>query len=185
LTVSPASLTFTTSNWNVPQTLTVTAIDDAIAQGTRIQTITNAASSADPGYNGIGIASVNVTITDNVSSFNEWTGGGVPITPQLLEKYAVGGALNPAGSSEQAVSRISGSNFTLTAIARINDPFLTVVGQTSTDLITWSNLVNNPSGTPSSNQAGAPSGCKRLDFTTPVAADLRKFLRLKITNSSP
>ena len=185
LTVSPASLTFTTSNWNVPQTLTVTAIDDAIAQGTRIQTITNAASSADPGYNGIGIAIVNVTITDNVSSFNEWTGGGVPITPQLLEKYAVGGALNPAGSSEQAVSRISGSNFTLTAIARINDPFLTVVGQTSTDLITWSNLVNNPSGTPSSNQAGAPSGCKRLDFTTPVAADLRKFLRLKITNSSP
>ena len=185
LTVSPASLTFTASNWNVPQTVTVTAIYDSVAQGTRIQTITNAASSADPGYNGLGVASVNVTITDNVSSFNVWTGGGMPITPQLLEKYAVGGALSPAGSSQQPVAGFSGPNFTLTAIVRINDPFLTVVGQSSTDLITWTDLVNNPSGTPSASQAGVASECKRLDFTISIGADLRKFLRLKITDSSP
>jgi hypothetical protein len=110
----------------------------------------------------------------------------VPITPQLLEKYAVGGALNPAGSSEQPVAGFAGPNFTLTAIVRINDPFLTVVGQSSTtDLISWINLVNNPSGTPSANQAGAPTGCKRLDFTIPISADLKKFLRLKITDSAP
>ena len=109
----------------------------------------------------------------------------MPITPQLLEKYAVGGALNPTGSSEQPVPSFSDPNFTLTAIARINDPFLKVVGQSSTDLITWTDLANNPSGTQSFSQAGAPSGCKRLDFTIPIDADSKKFLRLKITDPSP
>jgi len=145
----------------------------------------------DPVYNGTTGDYVEVSAMTStapgvtVTSFNEWTGGGVPITPQLLEKYAVGGALNPAGSSEQAVPGLSGPNFTLTAIVRINDPFLAVVGQSSTDLITWTDLVNNPSGMPSASQAGVAYGCKRLDFTIPIGADLRKFLRLKITDSSP
>ncbi|MEI7864823.1 MAG: hypothetical protein WCI38_05575 [Chthoniobacterales bacterium] len=185
LTVSPANLTFTTLDWNVPQTVTVTAIDDTVAQGTRIQTITNAASSADPGYNGLGVASVNVTITDNVSSFNEWTGGGTLMTSQLLEKYAVGGAASPAGSSEQFAAGFSGTSFTLTAIVRTNDPLLTLVGQSSTDLMTWSNLATNPFGTPSASQTNVPFGCNRRDFTIPIDLDVKKFLRLKITGFSP
>ena len=32
-TVSPASLTFTTANWNVAQTVTVTGVDDALVDG--------------------------------------------------------------------------------------------------------------------------------------------------------
>ena len=32
-TVSPASLTFTTANWSSAQTVTVTGVDDAIADG--------------------------------------------------------------------------------------------------------------------------------------------------------
>ena len=185
LTVSPANLTFTTLDWNVPQTVTVTAIDDTVAQGTRIQTITNAASSADPGYNGLGVASVNVTITDNVSSFNEWTGGGTLMTSQLLEKYAVGGAASPAGSSEQFAAGFSGTSFTLTAIVRTNDPLHTLVGQSSTDLMTWSNLATNPFGTPSASQTNVPFGCNRRDFTIPIDLDVKKFLRLKITGFSP
>ncbi|MBJ7326406.1 MAG: hypothetical protein JHC52_03570 [Chthoniobacterales bacterium] len=185
LAVFPASLTFTTSDWNVPQTVTVTAIDDAVAQGTRIQTITHAASSADPGYNGLGVASVNVTITDNVSSFNEWTGGGTLMTSQLLEKYAVGGAASPAGSSEQFAAGFSGTSFTLTAIVRTNDPLLTLVGQSSTDLMTWTNMATNPFGTPSASQTNVPFGCNRRDFTIPIDLDVKKFLRLKITGFSP
>jgi hypothetical protein len=185
LTVSPPSLTFTISNWSTPQTVTVTAVNDAVAEGTHSGTITHAAASTDPGYNGIAIAAVTATITDDVSSFNEWTGGGVLMTPGLLTKYAVGGAASPAGFSEQSAAGFLDANFALTAIVRTNDPLLTVVGQSSTDLITWTDLVNNPLGTPSFSQADAPSGCKRLDFTIPIGEDLKKFLRLKITAPSP
>jgi hypothetical protein len=185
LTVSPPSLIFTISNWSTSQTVTVTAVNDAVAEGTHSGTITHAAASTDPGYSGIAIAAVTATITDDVSSFNEWTGGEVPMTPGLLTKYAVGGATNPAGSGEALSSTLAGSSFILTAVVRTNDPSLSVVGQSSTDLITWTDLVNNPSGTQSSSQDGEPSGCKRLDFTIPISEDLKKFLRLKITAPSP
>ena len=66
LTVSPPNLTFTISNWSTPQTVTVTAVNDAVAEGTHSGTITHAAASTDPGYNGIAIASVTAAITDDV-----------------------------------------------------------------------------------------------------------------------
>jgi len=185
LTVSPPSLIFTISNWSTPQTVTVTALNDAVAEGTHSGTVTHAAASSDPGYNGIAITTVTASITDDVSSFNEWTGGEVPMTPGLLTKYAVGGAASPAGFSEQSAAGFSGANFTLAAIIRTNDPFLAVVGQSSTNLITWTDLVNDPSGTPSASQAGVPFGCNRRDFTIPIDVDVKKFLRLKITNGAP
>jgi len=185
LTVSPPNLTFTISNWSTPQTVTVTAVNDAVAEGTHNGTITHAAASTDPGYSGIDITAVTATITDDVSSFNEWTGGGVPITPGLLTKYAVGGAPSPAGFSEQPAVGFSDANFALSAIVRTNDPLLTVIGQSSTDLITWIDLVKDPSGTPSASQAGVPFGCNRRDFTIPIDVDVKKFLRLEITAPSP
>jgi len=65
LTVSPRTLTFTPANWNVPQTVTVTAVDDALAEGTHTGTIQHTVSSADSNYNGLAISPVTVTITDN------------------------------------------------------------------------------------------------------------------------
>ena len=60
LTVSPASLTFTTSNWNQAQTVTVSAAQDADeTDGTA--TITHTATSSDSGFNGLAIASVTAT----------------------------------------------------------------------------------------------------------------------------
>lgn len=71
-TTSPTSVIFTTTNWNTPQTVTVTAVDDNIAEGLHTQTITQTVSSSDTNYNGISIPSVTASITDNDS--------GVPIT---------------------------------------------------------------------------------------------------------
>jgi hypothetical protein len=52
-TVSPAQLTFTAANWNVPQTVTVTGVDDAIVDGTQTYTIvTGVLTSADARYAG-------------------------------------------------------------------------------------------------------------------------------------
>ena len=65
-TVSPAILTFTTANWDIPQTATVTGVDDALVDGDQAYTIvTAAASSPDPAYNGLNPPDVSVTNTDN------------------------------------------------------------------------------------------------------------------------
>jgi hypothetical protein len=62
---TPVNLTFTTANWNTPQTVMVTAVDDAVAEGAHNSTITHAAASADGGYNGLTGANVVATVTDN------------------------------------------------------------------------------------------------------------------------
>src|SRR5207245_2866370 len=65
-TVSPTSLTFTSGNWNVAQTVTVTGVDDFVVDGNVAYTIVSAAAaSADPNYNGRNPADVAVTNQDN------------------------------------------------------------------------------------------------------------------------
>lgn len=65
VTVAPPSLTFTTSNYSVAQTFTVTAVDDAIVEGPHGDTITHSATSTDTDYNGIAVNDVTVNIGDN------------------------------------------------------------------------------------------------------------------------
>ena len=65
ITTSATTLTFTTANWNVAQTVTVTAVDDAAIEGTHNGIISHTAISNDGSYNSISITSVTATITDN------------------------------------------------------------------------------------------------------------------------
>ncbi|MBO9664109.1 choice-of-anchor U domain-containing protein [Dokdonella sp.] len=75
--VAPASLTFTTANWNAAQTATVTGVDDALGDGDIAYSIVTApATSADPGYAGVDPPDVAVINTDDDSS-------GVSITPTV------------------------------------------------------------------------------------------------------
>src|SRR5678815_4171316 len=63
---SPALLTFTTGNWQTPQTVTVTGVDDAVVDGPITYTIMTApAVSTDANYNTRDAADVLVTNTDN------------------------------------------------------------------------------------------------------------------------
>lgn len=65
-TVSPAALVFTKDNWNVPQTVTITGVDDALVDGNKTYTISlKAAVSADSLYNGVVGGTVTVTNMDN------------------------------------------------------------------------------------------------------------------------
>src|SRR5262249_37365000 len=64
--VSPASLTFTPDNWNVPQTVTVTGIDDQAVDGDVAYSIlTTPAASADPGYHQLNPPDVAVVNQDD------------------------------------------------------------------------------------------------------------------------
>jgi hypothetical protein len=64
-TVNPASLTFTHGDWNVPQFVTITGVDDSEADGNQDYTINFDVSSTDPGYDGMSLSPVSVTNTDN------------------------------------------------------------------------------------------------------------------------
>ena len=64
LTPSSATLTFTPTNWGTAQTVTVTAGDDADTANESVS-LTHSAASTDSEYQGITIAGVAVTVTDN------------------------------------------------------------------------------------------------------------------------
>ena len=87
-TVAPASLTFTAGDWNTAQTVTVTGVNDSVADGDIGYTVqTAAAVSTDPNYNGIDPTDVAVTNTDNDTA-------GITVTPTttpLVTAEAVGG----------------------------------------------------------------------------------------------
>lgn len=74
-TVSPAALTFTTSNWHVSQTVTVAGVDDAVADGdVAYLVVTAPAVSADANYHGLDAADVSVTNLDDDSA-------GIAVSP--------------------------------------------------------------------------------------------------------
>jgi hypothetical protein len=63
--VSPASVSFTTLNWNSPQTITVTGVNDDLDDGDQPYVIiTNNPTSNDPDYNGAGANPVDVNVTN-------------------------------------------------------------------------------------------------------------------------
>ncbi|MDE0117160.1 MAG: hypothetical protein OXT07_11140, partial [bacterium] len=66
-TVSPASLSFQPAAWNVPQTVTVTGVDDNIDNpgDERVVVVAHAASSSDAAYDGTPVAPVSVSVVDD------------------------------------------------------------------------------------------------------------------------
>ncbi|MBK8170953.1 MAG: hypothetical protein IPK60_11505 [Sandaracinaceae bacterium] len=74
-TMTPASLTFSPSNWNMPQTVNVIGVDDSLDDGDVAYLIaTGAATSVDTNYNGMTVSDVSVTNTDNDTA-------GVTVSP--------------------------------------------------------------------------------------------------------
>ena len=68
-TVLPTSLTFTAAGagiWNTPQTVTVTGVDDLVADGSVVYAITTAAAtSADANYSGFDAPDASITNVDD------------------------------------------------------------------------------------------------------------------------
>ena len=74
-TVAPMSVTFNMLNWNAPQTVVVTGVDDSVGDGSVNYTIVTApAVSMDGRYSGMNAADVAVRNTDNETA-------GITVTP--------------------------------------------------------------------------------------------------------
>ena len=66
LSVSPSTLTFTSSNWSTAQEVTVTGVEDNVVDGARWADLSFSASSSDSKYSALSISSItSIPVTDS------------------------------------------------------------------------------------------------------------------------
>ncbi|MBW4562405.1 MAG: PQQ-dependent sugar dehydrogenase [Mojavia pulchra JT2-VF2] len=65
LSTNKTSLTFTPTNWNVAQTVTVKAVDDKVAEGAQTVNITHTITTTDSNYKSLSAPNLAVDIIDN------------------------------------------------------------------------------------------------------------------------
>ena len=104
VTFSPATLTFTTQNWNTTQTITVAAKqdNDAVADSA---TISHSTTSDDSTYNQITVDSVDVSVTEDDTAGVQITPTTVTFTEGSAGSYSV--VLNTEPSQNVSVSMSS------------------------------------------------------------------------------
>ena len=136
-TVDKSALSFTTSNWNVPQTVTITGQHDTVACGSVAYTIRLApASSADARYNGIDPDDVfvmnvnNLTpgIAVNATHFTTTDLGGTATVTVWLSKTPTANVFVPLVSSNTNVGRVSPTSLTFTPANYATPQTVTVTG---------------------------------------------------------
>jgi hypothetical protein len=74
LTVSPSALTFTSANWQTPQTVTITAKLDSLVDDEHVAMISSVVSTTNANYQGLVLGDLSVSITDTT----------VPQAPTLI-----------------------------------------------------------------------------------------------------
>ncbi|MBF0491558.1 MAG: FG-GAP repeat protein [Deltaproteobacteria bacterium] len=113
VTTNPPSLTFTASNWNQVQTVTVTAVDDHLAQGNHTGLISPSASSGDSAYNAIGVNPITVSIIDNDSAgvtLTQSNGSTTVVEGGATDSYTI--ALTSQPTSDVVITVNAGSGVT-------------------------------------------------------------------------
>lgn len=125
-TVSPASVTFTTANWNTPRTITVTGVNDFMVDGNIGYTIITApATSTDPNYNGRNAADVSVTNIDNdvagilvapISGLITSEAGGTASFTIVLRSQPSATVTIPISSDDTSEGTVSPASVTFTSL---------------------------------------------------------------------
>lgn len=119
-TVSPSSLTFTPGNFATPQNITVTGVDDDVEDGDIDYEISFTLVSADPGYNNLPVAPLDVTNTDGdtagfiISAISndlreDGTSGRftVRLTSEPIDDVTIGVAAGDATEASVSVASLS------------------------------------------------------------------------------
>lgn len=132
------NLTFTAANWNIAQAVTVTGIDDLVADGNKSYTIIlSPAVSADASYNGFDPADIAMTSTDNGApgfTFSATAGlvtteaGGTASFTVRLNTVPTANVSLGLSSGNTAEGTVSPSNLTFTPANWNNTQTVTVTG---------------------------------------------------------
>ncbi|CAD5981544.1 Cell wall protein IFF6 [Planktothrix tepida] len=130
-TIDKTSLTFTAANWNTPQTVTITGVDDSVDDGDIAYNIVTAtATSTDANYSGFDASDVAVTNTDNdikgitvtpTTGLTTTEAGGTANFTVVLNSQPTADVTIPLTSSNTAEGTIDKTSLTFTA-ANWNTP---------------------------------------------------------------
>ena len=115
---SPTTLTFSSSNWKTPQTVTVTAADNHVVDGTLPGPIQLTASSSDSAYNGIALPSLSVILQDPQPMSDDFNR---PNSPNL------GPFWTTQAGTVGVVSMAAATNSSVISVATLNNLSLTNV----------------------------------------------------------
>ena len=96
VTVS-AALTFSMSDWNTSQTVTVTGVEDDDGRDEEDVTVTHAVDSADPDYDELSVDNLIVTVTDDDTHGVTILGGPLTVTEGGTGTYTVVLDTEPTG----------------------------------------------------------------------------------------
>ena len=118
-TVTPPSLTFTTSNWDTAQTVTVSGVEDNIASEDQSVTVSHGISGG--GYGSVSVAHVTITVNDDDTarvrvsqeslSVLEGESGSYTV---VLNTQPTGTVTITASSSDTTVATVMPSSLTFT-----------------------------------------------------------------------
>jgi hypothetical protein len=86
LLASPSTLTFSSSTWATPQTVTVSPVEDDTVEGTHTGSITTTVASNDSDYDDALTTTFEITIHDDDSDTDGGSGGGVSNAIHQQEK---------------------------------------------------------------------------------------------------
>jgi autotransporter-associated beta strand protein len=134
------------------------------------------------------VGTVVVTVT-NVSEYSDVFGSSSPTAddngdgiPNLMA-YSLGATSPSSVVVPPALNTADSTKLTITALIRINDPKVSVVGVYGLAPGTW--VTGSPiTGAPSSSQTGAVAGVtQRQDFNVLRGTDSKKFMYLKATQT--
>lgn len=135
------SLIFSPNTWNLPQTVTLTAVNDAVIEGNHTQTISHTASSTDAKYNGISILPITANITDNdvavIPNVNLFvsTNAGTEAEQTVITVSAIASS---AVSGNQTVNLgVSGTNITLVNDYTLSNTIITITDGQTTGSVTF------------------------------------------------
>jgi hypothetical protein len=135
--VTPATLTFGPGDWDKPQTVTVTGVDDAERDGNRpYKILVKPAVSADPRYKDMDGDDVTATNRDDEASFTFV--GGVPLTTSesgatvtftvVANKKPTANLTLPLSSSDGGEGTVTPASLTFTPANWDQPQFVTVAG---------------------------------------------------------
>ncbi len=132
------------------------------------------------------VGTVVVTVT-NVAEYSDVFGSSSPTADDNgdgisnLMAYALGATSPSSLVVPPALNTADPTKLTMTALIRINDSKVSVVGEYGLTLGTW--VPGSPiAGVPSSSQTGAVAGVtQRQDFSVSRGTDSKKFMHLKAT----
>ncbi|HRG76119.1 MAG TPA: hypothetical protein PLX69_16280 [Leptospiraceae bacterium] len=139
LTTSPISISFTTANWNIPQTVYVTAIYDNTTEGNHKSSILHSTTD-ETGIVTIGTVIANITDNSGSRLTNSLQSGTVLLGTSPLN-ISLSIAVNASKSYVYCNSRLNGSALSRAVTCQIADDGLSVIiksgSASATTVVNW------------------------------------------------